>query len=393
MNKLRMGMVGGGPNAFIGAIHRAAAALDGEIELCCGAFSRDAQQSRVFGESLGLAPDRVYDDYQSLFEKEANLPVEKRMQFVSIVTPNNMHYPIADAALTSGFNVLCDKPATLTLDECQALARRTEQTNLVFGLTHTYTGYAMVKEARQRIMNGELGTIRKVITEYHQGWLAAQVFDGNNKQAAWRLDPAQAGQSCCMGDIGVHAANLAEYVTGLRISAVLADLGRVEPGRVLDDDGTVLLRFEGETRGVLLASQISLGEENCLRIRAYGDSGSLEWHQEEPNTLLLKRGDQPTQILRAGHSYLSAPAQAVARTPPGHPEGYIEAFANIYRDFACMVSQQQGKGVDTTNPEHSPERQQISDLPGIAEALRGMAFIEQVVASDAAGCQWRSIEC
>jgi predicted dehydrogenase len=378
LNKIRMGMVGGGPDAFIGAIHRMAANLDGNIELVCGAFSRDAGRSKDFGAYLGLNPNRVYENFDSMFSTEAKLPENERMQFVSVVTPNNSHYEIVDAALTHGFHVMCDKPATLTLQESRQLQASIIDTGLLFGLTHTYTGYPMVKEARIRIERGDLGPIRKVVTEYHQGWLAKKVVDESSKQAAWRLDPEQAGVSCCMGDIGVHAANLAEYITGLEISEIFADLGEVEDLRQLDDDGTVLLRFGNGARGVLMASQISLGEENCLRIRVYGDKGALEWQQEEPNTLLLKWGDEPVQILRAGQGYLSEEALQNSRTPPGHPEGYIEAFANLYVGFATAISDRESGDVNAVP----------LDVPGINAAIRGMAFIEQVATNSAEGGRW-----
>lgn len=378
-------MVGGGPDAFIGTIHRMAAALDGQIELCCGVFSRDADVSKTFGATLGLPAARVYGDFTSMIEGEAALPDNERMHFLAIVTPNDTHHAIADLAMANGFHVMCDKPATLTLDESLKLKKRVEETGLLFGLTHTYTGYPMVKEAKARVEQGELGTIVKVVAEYHQGWLARKVVDESSKQAAWRLDPKQSGASCTMGDIGVHAANLAEYVTGLEITEILADLGSVESHRKLDDDGSVLLRFSNGARGVLMASQISLGEENCLRLRVYGDKGALEWQQEEPNSLLIKWGDKPVQILRAGQAYLSAASLNNVRTPPGHPEGYIEAFANLYQGFVIAIRARLDGRSEASNAA-------ANDVPGIDAAIRGMAFIEQTVSNSAMGGKWQKLQ-
>lgn len=380
MAKVRMGMVGGGEGAFIGAIHRLAAALDGDIELVCGAFSSDPDRSQRSGEALHLAPDRVYSDYASMMTAEASLPVDVRMQFVAIVTPNHLHYPVALAALRSGFHVLSDKPATRDLAEVLQLRDVVAQTGLLYGLTHTYTGYPLVKEARTRVAAGELGAVRKIVVEYPQGWLAAAA-DPANKQAQWRLDPARAGVSSCMGDIGVHAANLAEYVSGLEIAEVCADLTAFVDGRQLDDDGSVLMRFAGGARGVLMASQISIGEENGLRIRVYGDRGSLEWSQCEPNSLWLKWPDRPAQLLRSGSDYLGELASLNSRTPPGHPEGYIEAFANIYMAFIGQVrAAQEGKAADT----------RAADCPGIEAAVRGMTFIELVVAASDSDQKWHA---
>lgn len=383
MARIRMGMVGGGEGAFIGAVHRMAAALDGEIELVCGAFSSDPERARRSGAALCLPPERVYSDYQQMFAAEAALPAGQRMQFVAIVTPNHLHFPVAAAALRHGFHVLSDKPATLNLDEALRLRDLIAQSGLLYGLTHTYTGYPLVKEARARIAAGELGRIRKIVVEYPQGWLADGEETTGNKQAAWRLDPAQAGASCCMGDIGVHAANLAEYVSGLKITQLCADLNTFVPGRTLDDDGAVLLRFDNGARGVLHASQVSVGEENALGIRVYGEHGGLEWQQQEPNTLWLKWPDRPTQMLRTGGSYLGAEAAANTRTPMGHPEGYLEAFANIYRAFAEQI-----RGRETQ--QRVPARD--ADCPGIESAIRGMAFIELAVAASASDTKWHNFE-
>ena len=383
MSRIRMGMVGGGEGAFIGAVHRMAAALDGEIELVCGAFSSDVERSRRSGAALYLPAGRVYGDYRSMMAAEAALPEAQRMQFVAIVTPNHQHFPVAEAALRAGFHVLSDKPATLNLDEALRLRALLAETGLLYGLTHTYTGYPLVKEARARVAAGELGAIRKVVVEYPQGWLADRQEDADNKQAAWRLDPARSGASNCMGDIGVHAANLAEYVSGLAIAEICADLTAFVPGRTLDDDGAMLLRFDNGARGVLYASQVSVGEENALTIRVYGEKGGLEWRQQEPNTLWLKWADRPTEMLRTGGAYLGELAAANTRTPMGHPEGYLEAFANIYMAFAGQIR---------ARDEGQPVSARAADCPGIDAAIRGMAFIELAVAASASDIKWHGFK-
>lgn len=383
MTKIRMGMVGGGEGAFIGAVHRMAAALDGEIELVCGAFSSDAERSQRSGAALYLPPDRVYDNYPAMMTAEALLPAAQRMQFVAIVTPNHQHFPVAEAALRSGFHVLSDKPATLNLSEAVQLRELLAETGLLYGLTHTYTGYPLVKEARARVAAGDLGKIRKIVVEYPQGWLADRQEDENNKQAAWRLDPARSGVSSCMGDIGVHAANLAEYVSGVNISEVCSDLTAFVPGRTLDDDGAVLLRFDNGARGVLHASQVSVGEENAVKICVYGERGGLQWQQQEPNTLWLKWPDRPTEMLRTGGSYLGDLAAANTRTPMGHPEGYLEAFANLYLAFAGQI---RAREAGLTAEARS------ADCPGIDAAIRGMRFIELVVAASASDIKWHAFE-
>ncbi len=383
MSRIRMGMVGGGEGAFIGAVHRMAAALDGEIELVCGAFSGDPARAQRSGSALYLPQDRVYDDYRVMMEAEAALPAAERMQFVAIVTPNHMHFPVAEAALQAGFHVMSDKPATLNLEEALRLRDVLAETNLLYGLTHTYTGYPLVKEARSRVREGEFGAIRKIVVEYPQGWLADRQEDEDNKQAAWRLDPARAGVSSCMGDIGVHAANLAEYVSGLKITELCSDLTAFVPGRTLDDDGAVLLRFDNGARGVLHASQVSVGEENALSIRLYGEKGGLEWKQQEPNTLWLKWPDRPTEMLRTGGDYLGDTATVNTRTPMGHPEGYLEAFANLYLSFAGRIrARESGQTPDARS----------ADCPGIEEAIRGMTFIELAVAASASDVKWHRFE-
>lgn len=381
MGRIRMGMVGGGEGAFIGAVHRMAAALDGDIELVCGAFSADAERSARSGAALHLPQDRVYAHYGEMLAAEAARPASERMQFVAIVTPNHLHFPIADAALCHGFHVLSDKPATLNLDEALGLRERLQETGLLYGLAHAYTGYPLVKEARARVSAGELGSIRKVVVEYPQGWLADRQEAADNKQAAWRLDPTRAGVSGCMGDIGVHAANLAEYVSGLKISAICADLTAFVPGRALDDDGAILLRFDNGARGILHASQVSVGEENAIGIRVYGEAGGLEWRQQEPNTLWLKWPDRPTQMLRAGGSYLGPTAAMNTRTPMGHPEGYLEAFANIYMAFAGQIR---------ARDSGTQAGARAVDCPGIEQAVRGMTFIELAVAASASDVKWHT---
>jgi len=370
--KIRMGMVGGGQGAFIGAVHRMAAAIDGQIELVCGAFSSDPAKSRASGAALYLPPDRCYGSYTEMFEKESALPLGERMDFVSIVTPNVLHYPVARLALEHGFHVVCDKPMTFDVREAVQLVRLVTRSGLLFALTHNYTGYPMVKEARARIAAGHLGKIRKVVAEYPQGWLANAIEKSGQKQADWRTDPKKAGSSCCMGDIGTHAENLVEYITGLSVGEVYAELTAFVPGRVLDDDGSVLLRFQNGARGILYASQISVGEENALRIRIYGEKGGLEWSQEEPNSLIMKWPDRPREVVRAGTGNLSAAASAAGRLPAGHPEGFLEAFANIYRNFTTAL-----RGV----LEGKKITQNRFDYPTVHDGLRGMQFIEAVVAS------------
>lgn len=378
-----MGMVGGGEGAFIGAVHRIAANIDGQIELVCGAFCSDAERSVQSGKALYLPESRCYPDYQTMIAAEAALNGDQRMDFVAIVTPNHLHFPVAKLALENGFHVMSDKPATYSLQEALALREVVQTRQLLYGLTHTYTGYPMVKEARQQIASGNLGTIRKVVVEYPQGWLAAKEEDNSdNKQAAWRLDPQQAGVSSCMGDIGVHAANLAEYVCNIKINQLCADLTSFVDGRELDDDGSILLRFDNGARGVLMASQISVGEENGLRIRAYGELGGLEWSQQEPNSLVLKWNDKPMQILRTSGVGVGELSMANSRTPGGHPEGYLEAFANHYRNFAAQISARLA--------DEAPD-DIAADVPNVTDAVRGMAFIEHAVKASASDQKWHEL--
>jgi predicted dehydrogenase len=363
-------MIGGGPGAFIGPVHRIAAELDREIELVAGAFSSDAARSRAAGETYRIDPERAYPDVAAMLSAEAARA--DGIDFVAIVSPNHHHLPAARAALAAGLPVISDKPMTATLSEAQELAGLVRQSGLPFALTYTYSGYPLVREARARIAAGALGTIRKIVVEYPQGWLAGPA---EGKQAEWRVDPARAGDGGCIGDIGVHAFHLAEFVTGLRVIELLADLGTIVPGRRLDDDCTLLLRFDNGARGVLLASQIEIGELNGLRIRVYGDQGGLIWKQEEPNSLVLNRLDGASETIRAGTSLLGADAAARTRTPGGHPEGYLEAFANLYRDFAALL-----------RGEPAPL------LPGIDDGLRGMALIATAVAASRDQAGWVQLE-
>ena len=370
-SKVRYGMVGGGQGAFIGYVHRLATQLDGQIELVCGAFSRDAENCRQTGKELSLDPTRCYSDFHEMMRAEAALPEDQRMQFVAIVTPNHVHFPVAKAALEAGFHVLSDKPATLNLQEMQELSEIIYKSGLSYGLTHTYLGYPLVTAAREIVAAGGVGKVRKVYAEYIQGWLATEV---ENKQADWRTDPARSGASGCMGDIGTHAHNLAEFVTGKRMTHVAADLTIFVDGRRLDDDGSALFRMEDGVKGTLSASQVCVGRENSLSIRVYGETGGLEWYQEEPNTLIRTYADKPTEILRAGHGYLPESVQPHFRTPPGHPEGYIEAFANIYLEFAKAIKTKGGVKA------------------GASAALRGMAFVEALVESSNNNSAWTEIK-
>jgi len=378
MSKIRMGMVGGGQGAFIGAVHRIAAFLDGEIELVCGAFNSDEARSKVSGMALYVEQNRCYASYQQMFAEEAKLPADERMEFVTIVTPNHLHFPVAKLAIEHGFHVLSDKPATLNLAEAIELKSILNQHDCLYGLTHPYTGYPLIKQAQDLVDRGELGNIVKIVVEYSQGWLASKE-DEHSKQASWRLDPKKSGISCCMGDIGVHAANLAEYVSGMEIKALCADLTSTVGGRVLDDDGTVMMKFSNGAKGVLLASQISIGDENNLKLRIYGDRKSIEWSQLEPNTLWLKSNTEPTQQIRAGVGYMCPEAQQAMRTPAGHPEGYLEAFGNIYNNFVKQIRAHKNNLIcDNTT----------FDVPGIKEAIRGMAFIENVVKASQSEVKW-----
>ena len=380
MTRLRMGLVGGGEGAFIGAVHRIAAELDGRIELVCGAFSSNPSRSKRFGQELyDLPPNRSYGTFNEMVTEELRLPAEERMHFVVIATPNHLHFPVAESALQAGFHVVSDKPVTFDLGEARTLRALAAEKDLLFGLTHNYTGYPMVKEARELIKTGALGSIRRVIVEYIQGWLAERLETQGNKQAIWRTDPRFSGSAGCMGDIGTHGENLLEYVTGLEIDSLCADLTTFVPGRLLEDDGNVLLRFSNGARGVLLASQIAVGEENGLKLRVYGERASLEWVQTDPNSLVVRWPDRPFEVLRTGGPGVSEAATAATRLPAGHPEGFLEAFAVLYRNFAAALEARLA-GRDPTSEE--------LDFPTIDDGVRGMAFIDAVVDSSKRGGVW-----
>jgi predicted dehydrogenase len=381
--KLRMGMVGGGRGAFIGAVHRMAAALDGQIELVCGAFSSDPARSKASGADLFLPPDRCYGTFEEMILAEKALPLGERMDFMVIVTPNHMHFPPAKMALENGFHVLSDKPATFNLAQAKELVEIVKTSGRLYGITYNYTGYPLMKEARQMVEQGKLGKIRKVVVEYPQGWLSTLLESTGQKQAAWRTDPKICGAAGCMGDIGTHAINLAEYVTGLHIKELAADLTIFVEGRQLEDDGNVLLRFNNGAKGVLHASQISVGCENNLSLRVYGELGGIEWHQRDPNTMLVTSPDQPMQVYRTALGYLGSAASAASRIPAGHPEAYLEAFANIYKNFANHMR------AVATGATPDPL---TTDYPTIEEGLAGMAFIEAVVASSANNAAWTPLD-
>ncbi len=381
--KLKMGMIGGGRDAFIGKVHRMAAALDGEIGLVCGAFSATPEKSRLSGKDLGLPERRVYGSFQEMIQAEAGLPAGERMDFVSIVTPNHMHFEPARMALEHGFDVVMDKPMTFDLTQALELQKMVERTGLLFCLTHTYTGYPMVKEARQLLAEGRLGRIRKVYVEYPQGWLSTSLEQTHQKQAEWRTDPGRSGMGGCLGDIGTHAANLAEYVTGLRITELCGDIRMVVEGRRLDDDVAILLRFDGGASGVLMATQVAAGEENNIRIRIYGEKGGLEWQQADANTLWVKWLDRPVEMLRTGGPGIASRAAHNTRVPAGHPEGYLEAFANLYRNFAyCLKARKEGI---SPGPEWM-------DFPGVGEGVRGMLFIEKAIESGKSREKWIAMD-
>jgi len=377
--KLRLGMIGGGQGAFIGAVHRIASRIDDEYELVCGAFSSDPEKAKASGITLGLPADRSYTSYKELIEKEKQLPENERVQVISIVTPNHLHFEPAKLALENGFNVILDKPMTFSLAEAKELEKVVKASGKRFCLTHTYTGYPMVKEARQLVKEGKLGAVRKIYVEYPQGWLSTFLEGSDQKQAAWRTDPGKSGIAGAMGDIGTHAFNLAEYISGLQVTKVCADINIVVEGRKLDDDGAVLLKFNNGSSGVLMASQIAAGDENNIKIRVYGEKGGIEWQQDVANTLLVKWQDKPAEIYRTGGGYVSSYAVHNTRTPAGHPEGYLEAFANLYRNFALSIkADMEGRQAD----------KESLDYPGIEEGIRGMAFVENVIASGKSDKKW-----
>ncbi len=381
--KLRMGMIGGGKDAFIGAVHRLAFNMDGQVEMLAGALSVNPDIALESGHELFLQKDRIYTDYKTMLEKEAALPADKRLDFISIVTPNFVHFDPAIAALDKGFNVVVEKPMTFTLEEAKKLKEKVKETGLLLLLCHTYTGYPMIKQARRMIKSGVLGKVRKVYVEYPQGWLSTFLEGANNKQAAWRTDPKRSGKAGSMGDIGTHAFNMAEYVTGLKVTKICSDINVIVEGRMLDDDGAAFLKFDNGASGVLMATQIAAGEENNVKIRVYGEKGGLEWKQEDANTLLVKWPDKPAEIYRAGTGYLDSFAKHNCRTPAGHPEGYLEAFANIYRNFSLTLQAR----INGETP-----KEEWLDFPGAEEGVRGMAFIDNVIASGQAKEKWMEFE-
>ena len=375
MRKINMGMVGGGPGSFIGRVHFMAAILDGQIELVCGSFSSDPEKSKITGKEYYLPANRVYDTFGEMILEEAKLPEGVRMDFVCIVTPNHLHFQPAKLAMENGFDVVCDKPLSLDSDEAKELVRIKEETGKLFALTHTYAGYPMVKEARQLAQNGDLGKLRKIVVEYPQGWLSEALEQTDHVQASWRGDPKRSGKTCCVGDIGTHAFHLAEYVSGLKVDELLSDLTTLVPNRVLEDDANMLLHFNNGARGVLYASQISAGEENAVKLRIYGEKGGLEWNQMEPNTLIIRWLHKPIETRRTGTGFVSEIAQYNTRVPAGHPEGYIEAFANIYRNVATCL---QHKLANEDPPKEA------LDFPDIYDGLRGMRFVDKAVESSEA---------
>ncbi len=377
--KLRMGMIGGGKDAFIGAVHRLAFNMDGQVEMVAGALSVNPEIAVESGESLYLNKERIYTDYKIMLEKEAAMPADRRLDFITIVTPNFVHFDPAMMALDKGFHVVIEKPITFSLEEALQLKKKAADTGLTILLCHTYTGYPMVKQAKHLLKSGALGKIRKVYVEYPQGWLSTFLEKTGQAQASWRTDPKKSGAAGAMGDIGTHAFNLAEYITGLQVTAICAELNIVVAGRMLDDDGAVLLKFDNGATGVLMATQVAAGEENNVKIRVYGEKGGLEWKQEDANTLLVKWLDKPAEIYRAGTGYLNSYASHNCRTPAGHPEGYLEAFANLYRNFAL-----------TLHAKMSGEKPagEWLDFPSVNEGVRGMAFIENVVKSGNAKEKW-----
>ena len=381
MKRLKAGMVGGGRDAFIGAVHRSAMALDGQIDLVAGALSSNPEKAKASGEDIGL--ERIYGSWEEMLEQESALPESERIDFVSIVTPNHVHFPVAKAFAEAGFHVVCDKPLVHTSEQARALVDITKQKDIVFAVTYNYTGYPMVKQARHMVKNGDLGDIRKVIVEYNQGWLATKLEESGLKQAEWRTDPKRSGAAGCIGDIGSHAENLVSTVTGLELDAICADLTTFVPGRQLDDDGNLLLRFKNGARGVLISSQISISGENDLRLRVHGTKGSLTWHQEYPNDLYVTMMGEPTQLYRRANDYLCAAAQKAGRVPAGHPEAFFEAFANVYVGAAEAIrAKKEGRAAGELE----------GDFPTVEDGARGVKFIEKTVASSQSDNKWTSFD-
>jgi predicted dehydrogenase len=377
--KLRMAMIGGGKDAFIGAVHRLAMNMDGLVELVAGTLSVNPEVAIDSGKSLFLEESRIYTDYKVMLEKEASMSADKRIDFLSIVTPNFVHFDPAMMALDKGFNVVIEKPITFTLEQAKQIKEKLAATGLTLLLCHTYTGYPMVKQAKQLLKAGALGKIRKVYVEYPQGWLSTLLESTGQAQASWRTDPKKSGKAGCMGDIGTHAFNMAEYVTGLQVTQICSNLNIAVEGRLLDDDGAAFLKFNNGATGVLMATQIAAGEENNVKIRVYGEKGGLTWQQEDANTLVVKWLDKPAEIYRTGGGYNTSFAVHNTRIPAGHPEGYLEAFANLYRNFALTVRAK----IDGEKP-----KEEWLDFPGVEEGIRGMAFVENVVASSQSEEKW-----
>lgn len=381
MRKLRMGLVGGGEGAFIGAVHRTAAELDGQTKLVCGAFSSNPQRSRSSAQSIyGLPAERSYGSYVEMFAAESSISDSQKMDFVAIAVPNHVHYPVAEAALNAGFHVMSGSPVAFDLEQAKSLASLVDEKNLLFGLTYSYTGYPMIKEARYLVRSGAIGSVRRVIIEYIQGWLFDAQEKEKNKQAMWRTDPSQSGVAGCMGDLGIHGENLMEYVTGLQIESLCADLTTFVPGRKLEDDGNVLLRFSNGARGIFSASQIAVGVENGLRLRVYGELGSIEWEQMEPDSLVVRWPDRPYEIRRKGGTGVSDDAAAATRLPAGYPEGFLGAFALLYRNFADALRQRMAGKSSSSSDAH--------DFPTITDGIRGMEFVESIVESSNKGAVW-----
>ena len=379
MRKLKMGMVGGGSGALIGAVHRRAAAMDGEVQFVAGALSSTSEKALASGRQLGLPDKRNYASWERMLDEELSLPEEERVDFVSVVTPNHMHYPIARTFAEAGFNVVLDKPMVHTSEQAEDLTRVVEGSGVVFAVTYNYTGYPMVKQARHMVREGLLGKIRKVIVEYNQGWLASRLEEAGAKQAEWRTDPARSGIAGAIGDIGSHAENLVYTITGLEVSEICADLTTFVGGRRLDDDGNLLIRYEGGAKGVMIASQVSAGEENDLRIRIYGTEGGLEWRQEEPNYLYHRPAEEPERVLKRGNGYLYEEAKRASRLPPGHPEAFFEAFANVYKGVAATIRARQ----EQVAPDELPW-----DFPTVYDGARGVHFIEKTVESGRSDKKW-----
>ncbi|HZY66910.1 MAG TPA: Gfo/Idh/MocA family oxidoreductase [Rubrobacteraceae bacterium] len=384
MKKLKMGMIGGGSDAFIGAVHRSGALMDGQIEFVAGALSSTREKSLASGRALGLSERRNYGSWEEMLEGELSLSEEERVDFVSVVTPNHLHFPVARAFAEAGINVVCDKPMVHSSEQAEQLVGTVEESGVVFAVTYQYTGYPMVKQARHMVRRGDLGEVRKVIVEYSQDWLASKAEENGAKQAEWRTDPERSGIAGAMGDIGSHAENLVATVTGLEISEICADLTAFVPGRRLDDDGNLLIRYEGGAKGVLIASQVSSGEENNLSLRIYGTEAGLEWRQENPNYLYFKPAGAPEQVFKRGNEYLCEEAKAATRVPPGHPEAFIEAFANVYSGVAAAIRNDRGDG-DVADA--------LTDFPTVYDGARGVRFIEKTVESARSDNKWTTVRC